>query len=188
MENPIVLPTCTGKNKTKNNPSTSHVSTTLTLLTPDIQAILWDTSWVFHNWTHFGHYTEIASDPTGWGLNQQDRPLALLQMPITSLHLFRPTGCKPKVSINTSLGWINLLAWLTGLWKIVYLLFASSVWTDIDDHPDGRDAQGKVCRKGNGTSTSSPGVLLLPHFYLLVNPNCLLLGFYWQFHYPGVID
>ena len=86
-----------------------------------------------------------------------------LQMPVSSpacYLCFWLTCYKSEVPMTPSTGLINLLEWLTELRKSL-LTFTGFLWKaivkDIDDHPGGKDAQGKVCGKGCGASMPSLG-------------------------------
>ena len=52
---------------------------------------------------------------------------------------------------------------------------------DTDEHPDGRDAQGKVCGKGCGTSVPSLGVPFSPRLRLFTSLEALQIPYYWDF-------
>ena len=44
---------------------------------------------------------------------------------------------------------------------------------DIDEQPDGRNAQGKVCRKGLGAFVLSWGAPLSQHLHVFTNTEAL---------------
>ena len=77
-----------------------------------------------------------------------------------------------EVPTIPSSGSINLLELPTELRKTVYLLDYQFIIKDItQEQPDGRDAEGKVWRRGTGSS-----------------PKPVLLGSLWKLHYKGITD
>ena len=72
------------------------------------------------------------------------------------------------------------------------LMFTSLLKDMINDIPDGREAQGKICGKGHGDSMPSPGTQLSPNLHVFTNPEALqALSFWvflWRLNYISMID
>lgn len=138
-------------------------------------------------------YPERASDPTGYGLGyaRLSPPAFQMLVPSRGCYLcFWPTWYRSEVPMTPS---NNLLQWLTELRETLYLLGHQCVIKESNsEHPDGRDAQGKVSRKGPATSMLSPSRSLFPPKAQVHQPQKLSepspFGPLWRLHYSIMIE
>ena len=143
--------------------------------------------------TLFWHtHLETASDSTSEGISPTRLSSPSDQMQFQVLLILLPSGSRLEVPTTPSLGFINMLGWLTERRDTFYLLDYEFI---VKEYNSGTARWERCIRQGieKGHSTShavwcchSPQISIFSSIQKLMELHPF--GFLWRLHYVGMID